>query len=68
MEGLYAQMEDTWGSKTKRMCFTGWLLFSRQKKMLRKYLAMEVDSAAHEVSYYPRTLEEKEAFEDIRTP
>jgi hypothetical protein len=37
-ESLYSGLESKWSIKTKQLCFTGWLNYSKQKKMLKAYL------------------------------
>ena len=51
---------------TKKMCFVGWFNFYKQKKMLKKCLHLEEEYNKRDISFYPKTVEEKNAFEDIK--
>ena len=48
---------------TVKVCFIGWLNFYKQKKMLKRYLKLEEENSSRDVSYYPRTLDEKKVFQ-----
>lgn len=62
-EGIYSLFNDKLRIKAKKACFTGWKLYSQQKRMLKEYLSLEAESVANSVSYYPQTMAEKKAFE-----